>query len=238
MKYQKERCLHCDCLKRPTNLATKYPDYLDETGTVPLTEYWFCSDKCYEEELKKYLDKLYWPEYNENNPPPSIRAQKQAMVDDFFETFGYDTFRDMDEKTEKMYFDRFLEPYREEYTNIIQSWLLNQQRALLDAKSALTARIQEEYDYRWNKEQEDYLKGLEELGKSIEKGFAKDRAWLLEQQRKEEERQRREEERRKREEERLKEKQEREEEKRRKEEEARAAKEAEEEKWRPRPFKL
>ena len=105
MKFQKERCLHCDRLTRPTNLPAKYPDYLDESGTVALTEYWFCSLKCYEEELKKYLDKLYWPEYSKSNPPPSIRAKQDEILADFFDTFTYDFFTDMDKETKESFLD-------------------------------------------------------------------------------------------------------------------------------------
>lgn len=238
MKYQKERCLHCDRLKRPTDLPLKYPGFIDEAGTVALTEYWFCSLKCYEEELKKYLDKLYWPEYTERNPPPSIAAQGDAMIKELFDTFTRDTFEGMSYEERKSFIDQLASPYYEQYQAILKSWSFQQYRALFDANVSLRTRIEEEYDHRWNKEQEDYLQGLDDLAKSVEKGIAKDWALIEDLKRKEEERQRREDERRTREEERLRDKQERENEKRRKEEEAQAAREAEEQKWRPRPFEL
>ena len=66
MKYQKERCLQCDRLTRPKDLDSKYKGdliygELDATGQFCETDYWFCSDKCYEEAFSKYLPAEYMP---------------------------------------------------------------------------------------------------------------------------------------------------------------------------------
>jgi hypothetical protein len=52
MKFQTDRCMTCGSPARPSNLKSKYTNEafgtLDNTGKFSSTDYWFCSDECYE----------------------------------------------------------------------------------------------------------------------------------------------------------------------------------------------
>ncbi|HSE37309.1 MAG TPA: type IV secretion system DNA-binding domain-containing protein [Blastocatellia bacterium] len=60
MRFSSERCLgpSCGTPVRPTSLNTKY-ELIDRTGQHKGTDFWFCSEECYEAALNKYIPKEY-----------------------------------------------------------------------------------------------------------------------------------------------------------------------------------
>ena len=210
MKYQKERCLQCDRLTRPTDFQSKYNGRLsygelDSTGKFCETEYWFCSDTCYEEAFSKYLENEYLPKYwidkGREYYAPEIRKALEKILGRYKEEYA-----DCSEE----YVKNVIGPrLRAEQIRHLKEWQYNRDRAVETARLELKERVESEY---WDRFYKDHEKFLEEEDKQQAAVQREVERLIKEGERKEEQR--------------------------RKEEEKRAAEKAEEEKWRPRPFKL
>ena len=219
MKFQTERCMTCGRPARPSNLKSKYTNEkygtLDNTGKFTSTDYWFCSDECYEKAFSEYMDKEYLPEYlyeNKNKP------------------FAPNLTKAMNEVAKKFTEERKI---RNEQIDLYNEWLSNQIYASDMARIDLKKRIEDEYWYQYFKNEEEFLKQddkeqeairreverLTKEGERIEERKRREEERLEEKRRRDEDRAQREQERLAREEEKSRKERERQDEQRRLEEE-------------------
>ncbi|MFK4719377.1 hypothetical protein [Bradyrhizobium niftali] len=104
MRFTKDRCLSCGTPQRRRAVDSKYSN-LDETGRVTFTEYWFCSEECYEKEISKYLEKEYAFDVNADGDQvciqrPSMRSRIYQGTTKNKHTRGVRLFRSQpDEKS-------------------------------------------------------------------------------------------------------------------------------------------
>ena len=238
MVYRKDQCLGCGRpeTRRPGNLQTKWNDIGDSGGIIEkdgtfvspcfTTHFWFCSEECYEKVLDTFIkNREYSLKYNDENRPPGF----QKKIDNLSRQFTA-TYVASDESESEAIEQR----YKDDYHSLFKEWNDNRGSAIRWARLELCHRLDDEY---WQQHCDEHEKWMEDLDKE-DVAHEKELARILKEGERKDEKRLRDEERARREQERLDEKREREEEKRRKEEEKRAAEEAEEEKWRPRWFKL
>jgi hypothetical protein len=241
MKFQTERCFNSKCgtLRRPTDLKSKHSNVLDETGQFLLTDFWFCSDECFEEVLEVFIEPEYSLKYKfgtltygipfPGQASPTLSPGLTKTLNRLEGLYRWGRKRNMfapdwveDFKND---FGRYPEPdevpkVEGQLKNLMreagEDWKFQQELAVDRAKVKMNDELTAEDIRLFDIQREKNMKELEAT-------------W---------ERNARDQERRKKEEERLEEKRQREEEKRAREEADLAAKEAEEAKWRPRPFKI
>jgi Skp family chaperone for outer membrane proteins len=257
MKLQTERCVQCGTLRRPTDLKSKYDDVLDETGAFMLTDFWFCSDKCFEDVLDKFIDPEYsfkyklgditygrvYPRQESDTPPLSPGLTKKVKTLEGLYQWGqeHNMFSPDHVEDFKKDFGRYPEPDEvpvvlQELINrvreALEDWKFRQDLAIGPAKIKMSDELCAEDIHLFDTTS---AKNTKEIEARMERNRREEDRKRKEAER-EEEKRKREEERQRREQERLDEKRQREEEKRQKEEAERAAREAEEKKWEPQDF--
>ena len=168
MKYQKERCLQCDRLRRPKDLESKYKGdltygELDATGQFCETDYWFCSDKCYEEEFSKYLQEEYLPKYWMERSDLIAPGLRKAIDD-------------LDQRYHEMYgnigFKQIKPQYTADFRALVNEWRWERDRAVQEARLELKERVESEFWLRFNKDVEDFLEEDNKRSEMVEKTLA------------------------------------------------------------------
>ena len=150
-----------DSSKRPTDFASKYR--LGEDGRVSYTDYWFCSDECFEEAMSKYLDKEYSPEYGvrpDKPVAPTLVKELRAIEKKHLDRTNDPDFNDNDPTSERVA-DRIIKEMQEEERIEIINWQCAQAKAINQAKYKLQLRIEEESQLRAAKLVRKKTKGME-----------------------------------------------------------------------------
>jgi hypothetical protein len=75
MKYPEDQCIGCRSRARPHDLTPMYS--LEADGSFGITGHWFCSERCYKREVRKYLDKEHDFD-SEPDPEQALQAAKLA----------------------------------------------------------------------------------------------------------------------------------------------------------------
>ena len=172
------------------NLKSQYG--LDRRGTVPVTDYWFCSDKCYEDAIDPYIeDSNYSLKYNRENLSPKLRREILALGQECEDTYinapgepGTDC--DMD------FVRRLKNHFEEQKQELFNQWELKRFSLLTAAQVGFHSRIRQESMWEDNKKAEEYLKKLDKEAKDEEKQWGRDAEEtrrIHERQRKEREKQ-------------------------------------------------
>jgi hypothetical protein len=246
MRLQTERCMQCGTLNRPTNLQSKYDMVLDETGAVTITDFWFCSDRCFEDACEKFLEPEFSFKYLDAdrrmgpNLPPRLKKTINAIV-----RYHHDCDKWIDLKAEyKRRFGElpedghayafFMSEKEKAFNRAIRDWIWERDTALNRAVAKIADEIHAENIHYTRV---SHAKEMDQMTDRIARAEHEQQR-LEEKRKREEEKQEREAYRQQREQERLEEKRQREAERQAKEEAERLAREAEEEKWKPKRFKL
>jgi hypothetical protein len=203
-----DKCFRCSNRARPSNLdVTGYP-YLKPDGSCNKTEYWFCSIDCYQDEVRKTLDR----EFDYDRP--------------FSKTDEYDQLQKRPGKALDEYENNPVDVYksnlqwaRKDIVSGERSWLRDKSDAIYKAENKLNGRLFAEHCHAYNKESEEIDEQRKTRHAEYDKIFAdKMQGFARQKEREDRELQK-------------------EQEKARKQQEADAIKQAEEERWKPRPFK-
>jgi hypothetical protein len=208
MPISTERCFHCGSPGRPTNLDVTGFEHLQPDGTCYKTRYWFCSTRCYQYEVKKGIPREF--DYNA----------------EFKHTDEYDKLKEKLAKAYEVYSDNPIDCYQrdlkwrqEDIKRAEERWILDKRIAISDARSKLHHRLYLEDHHASMKELEEGEARSQKLYAEADKIFAhKMEGFARQKEREDRELQK-------------------EQEKVRKQQEAEAIKQAEEERWKPRPFK-
>jgi Type IV secretion-system coupling protein DNA-binding domain len=124
MPYSNERCLNCSDASTPVI-------------RVPDTDYWYCSQKCYQQAFSKYLD----PEYGLDKRASD--TSEAAEISDVINTAEYKLdgkkIRAKAEAARSEYYDR---------------WYQTQRERIAAAQNQLRRRIQNEFNHQTLKEKE------------------------------------------------------------------------------------
>jgi hypothetical protein len=171
MKYQKERCLQCDRLTRPKDLDSKYKGdliygELDATGQFCETDYWFCSDKCYEEAFSKYLPAEYMPKYwleRSGVFAPGLSKAIDDLDKRYHEKYGNITGDVL---------QRIKPQYAVDFRGLLSEWRWERDRAVQEARLELKERVESEFWLRFNKDVEDFLEEDNRRSETVEKTLA------------------------------------------------------------------
>jgi hypothetical protein len=120
MRFQTERCLQCGTPGRPTDLQSKYN--LDERGTVPLTDYWFCSDEHYEEAIDSYVDdRDYSLQYSRANLSPKLRREILALYQEYEKHYANIPY-DHDSATDRDFVCSVKNQFEQQKEEILCQW--------------------------------------------------------------------------------------------------------------------
>ena len=122
--------------------------------------YWFCSDKCYEEALSKFLDQEYQPKHwieRNGTFAPKIRKALEEIAEEYIETFS--EFKP-DEEFVK---NKVMPLMRAEQLPLIRTWQLERDCAVAKARTELKECVLDEYLDRYYKEHEKFLEEQDKI---------------------------------------------------------------------------
>lgn len=155
MRYTKDRCLSCGTPQRRHALDSKYSN-LDETGRVTFTQYWFCSEECYEKEISKYLEKEYGFDVKADGGHPYFKELFNKVCDEHNGDYL------VDNSPEDL---AFRQNFQNRWAEFAKTWNQIKVLSISVAERSLIMRIQAEWEHNDSAERE---KEIKELDDSIE----------------------------------------------------------------------
>jgi hypothetical protein len=160
MKLSTDQCMQCPSRARPIKLEVpKVTKNLQPNGAFCDTDYWYCSVRCWQIAVRKYLDKQY-----DFDAAPDQDPGVMKQLEDLDETLDYASHLYV-----KGVFFRQNAPYntKEEFIDasvkkIINDWYFKQQVAVSLAEGVIDKQIQAEWMYEYEKKTAEQLFELEQ----------------------------------------------------------------------------
>jgi hypothetical protein len=158
-----DKCFRCSNRARPSSLdVTGYP-YLKPDGSCRNTEFWFCSIDCYQDEVRKTLDREfdYDPPFSKTDEYDQLQKRLAKALDEY-ENNPIDVYKSN------------LQWARKDIVSSEQHWLRLKSSAISQAENKLNGRLWAEHHHNTMKSFEEGEARSQKLYAEAEDFCAKD----------------------------------------------------------------